>query len=352
MSMIINPYVFASGALPVSNIIGVALISSGGGGGTWVHVDIDGNTIATPAASYFNAHPIWGAIQGATLDSQAMVIVPKFYVRRGVIASGANAGKEAWWIADQPTAGFRLHSAFRNAGADIDQFYVGKYQASMQSTKLESVAGVLPAVSRSWTQFRSDASARNVSGQTGWMLWSTFQWSAIQWLYLVEQATMDSQTRTGQGRVSQTSAANVDAADVAQATYRGIVGLWGNVWQWIDGLRTVSGVVNLWDQDGNKSWVSTGVTRTAATGVIYPTTFMDGSGSGWDLEDVFFGDTGPTSNSNATVPDSNYMTTSGTLFPLVGGLWSYGMGSGLWSLIVGSATSLSDVAVGARLAKV
>lgn len=352
MSMMINPYVFAASTPPASSIIGVALITAGGGGGTWVHVDADGNTIATPDAAYFSAHPIWGAIADTTIDSQAMVSIPKFYVRRGVIGSGANAGKEAWWIADVPTAGFRLHSAFRDAGAEINQFYVGKYQASLQSTKLASVAGVMPAVSRSLIQFRADAAARNVSGVTGFMVWSAFQWSALQWLYLVEQATMDSQARTGQGRVSQASAANVDAADVAQATYRGVVGLWGNVWQWTDGLKTFSGVVYLWDQVGNKAWVSTGRTRTAPTGTIYPTTFMDGSGSAWDLEDVFLGDTGPTTNSDATAPDLSHMTTTGEVYTLAGGHWSVGVDAGLWYTLVNRAESNTSTFLGARMAKV
>ena len=342
----------AGGGAPAAGVIGVALITAGGGGGTWVHVDADGNTIATPDTAYFNAHPIWGAMQDTTIDGQSMVTVPKFYVRRAAISSGANAGKEAWWIADQPTAGFRIHSAFRDAGADINQFYVGKYQASMQSTKLASVAGVMPAVSRSLAQFKVDATARNVSGQAGWMLWSAFQWSAIQWLYLVEQATMDSQARTGQGRVSQTSAANVNASDVAQATYRGIVGLWGNVWQWMDGLKTVSGVVNLWDQNGNKGWVSTGVTRTAPAGTIYPLTFMTGAGAGWSMEDVFIGDTGPASNGGATAPDQSFMRALGEEFGVVSGTWSSADNAGLWALNILYADTFVNAGFSARVAKV
>lgn len=334
-----------------ANVAGVALLQAGGDGGTWAYVDGDGNTVAAPGTAYFNAHPVFGGMQDVTIDGQNMVRIPAFYIRRAVIASGANAGKEAWWISDQPLPGYRRHPAFRHAGADIEQIYVGKYQASMEGSKLASKPGVLPAVSRSLTQFIADANARNASGVTGFMLWSVFHWSAIQWLYLVENATMNSQTKTGQGRVNASSAANVDAADVAQATYRGIVGLWGNIWQWMDGLKTVSGVVNLWDQNGNKSWVST-KKRQAADGTIYPTTFMDGQGAGWDLEDVFLGDTGPTSNSNATAPDYQYMNSSGEYFPVVGGYWGHAAHAGLWDVYVGYAASSANSNVGARLAKV
>ena len=217
---------------------GVALITPGGGGGTWAYVDKDGNTVPVPGTTQFTTHPVWGGIQDVIVDGQYMVKIPKFYIRRAMISSGTNTGKEAWWISNQPVDGYAVHPAFKVGGSEVNQIYVGKYQASMDGSKLGSKPGVLPAVSRSLTQFQTDASARNVGGVSGFGLWSVYHWSAIQWLYLVENATMDSQTKTGQGRVNVSSAANVDASDVAQATYRGIVGLWGNVWQWLDGLKT------------------------------------------------------------------------------------------------------------------
>jgi len=217
---------------------------------------------------------------------------------------------------------------------------------------MKSVSGVLPAVSKSLTTFQTEASARNTGGVTGFMLWSMFQWSAIQWLYLVENATMDSQTKTGQGRVNESSAANVDATDVAQATYRGIVGLRGNVWQWVDGLKTdADGHINLWDRNGNKSWVDTGQKRTAADGTIYPTTFMSVNGTGYDFDEVFIGDTGPTSNSNATAPDYQWFGAS-EYFPLVGGYWGSAANAGLWDVGCDNAASSTYTGFGARLAKV
>ncbi|MEG2964785.1 MAG: hypothetical protein RR860_19005, partial [Janthinobacterium sp.] len=175
-------------------------------------------------------------------------------------------------------------------------------------------------------------------------------WSAIQWLYLVENATMDSQTKTGQGRVSTSSAANVDAADVAQASYRGIVGLWGNVYQWMDGLKTVAGVVNLWDKNGNKTWVSTGQTPTNINGYAYPTAFMSAYGAGYDMKDAFIASAGPTSNSAATAPDQQYFGNAGEYFPVVGGGWDRAADAGLW--YVYCSLIMAGAHIGARLAKV
>lgn len=335
-----------------ANVAGVALIATGGDGGTWAYIDDDGNTVADPGAAYFNAHPVFGGMQDVLVDGQAMVKIPKFYIKQAVISGGANNGKPAWWVSDQPVAGYEVHPAFKSGGSEVDQIYIGKYQASMEGSKLASKSGVLPAVSRSLTQFIADANARNVSGVSGFMLWSVYQWSAIQWLYLVENATMNSQAKTGQGRVSASSAANVDASDVAQATYRGIVGLWGNVYQWMDGLKTSGGSIHLWDRDGNKTWVNTTKRRTAAVGTIYPTTFMAHSAATYDFADVFIGDTGPTSNTSATAPDQQYFNEDGEYFPYVGGHWSNAAGAGLWYVYCGSAASSAYTSVGARLAKV
>lgn len=337
---------------PVAIVMGVALLAEGGDGGTWAHIDANGNTVSTPNTAWFNSHPVWGGIQDVTIDGQAMIKIPKFYIRRATISGGANNGKEGFWISDQPVAGYELHPAFMDGGNVIDQIYVGKYQASMTGAKLDSKPGVLPTVNRSLTQFIADANARNVGGVSGFMLWSVYQWAAIQWLYLVENATMDSQAKTGQGLVSASSAANVDASDVAQATYRGIVGLWGNVRQWIDGLKTTGGAIHVWDREGNKSWINTGRRRTAAAGAIYPTTFMDHSGPNYDFADMFIGDTGPTSNSNATAPDSQYFNEDNESFPNVGGNWNNEARAGLWFVDCGNAASTSGVNIGARLAKV
>jgi len=335
-----------------ANVAGVALIATGGDGGTWAYIDDDGNTVADPGAAYFNAHPVWGGMQSVTIDGQAMVKVPKFYAKRAIIASGANAGKEGRWISDQPLPGYKLHPAFMNAGNEIDQFWYGKYQASQESSKLASKPGVLPVVNISLTAAIAAAQARNVGGVAGFMELSYYQLSAVQWLYLVENATMNSQAKTGQGRVSQSSAANVDASDVAQATYRGIVGLWGNVYQWVDGLKTSGGSIHLWDRDGNKTWVNTTKRRTAPVGAIYPTTFMAHSAATYDFADVFIGDTGPTSNTSATAPDYQYFNEDTEYFPGVGGYWGGSSNAGLWYVSCSVAASSAYTNIGARLAKV
>ncbi|MFW5489136.1 MAG: hypothetical protein ACNI3A_12105 [Desulfovibrio sp.] len=334
-----------------STIIGVALLAEGGNGGTWAHIDETGETFV-PSDDFFNAHPVWSAIEDVTIDGQSMVKIPAFYVKRAIISGGSNNGKEGWWISDTPAPGFHIHPAFRDNGSDIGQVYVGKYQASLENDKLASVPGVLPTVNRSLTQFQAHAAARNTGGQNGFMLWSFYQLAAIQWLYLVENATMNCQTCTGNGRVTANTAANVDAADVAQASYRGVVGLWGNIWQWVDGVRTKDKSIDLWDIDGHKTWTRTGLMKTKRTQTIMPLTIMGQSGPGFNLGDVFIGDGNARRTKLATIPDYQTMEEYNERYFCMGGTWGTGETGGLW-YFKGTLVPFSNHrALGARLAKI
>ena len=323
-----------------AQVIGVALRATGGPGGTWDHIDEAGNTITTPSTSYFNGHPVWGGISDVVVDGQDMVEIPKFYWKRGTAG-----GDPAWWISDQPLTGFSVMPAFVLDGVEVDSFQVGKYQASESGGKMQSVPGVLPWVNMTIGTAISNAEARNVSGVAGFRLWHYDMWLAIQWLYLIENASMDSQTVTGQGRVSASSAANVDASDVAQATYRGMVGLWGNVRQWMDGVRTLSGTIERRNYNG--AWASTGESVPNGGSTQYPITFRATGDESW------IANTFSTSNDNtATLPDQRYWLDVGEYYPNVGGLWSSGATAGLWCVTCNGDSSDAYTIIGARLARV
>lgn len=323
-----------------AQVIGVALRATGGPGGTWEHIDEAGAAITSPSTSWFNGHPVFGGISDVTVDGQDMVEIPKFYWKRGTAG-----GDPAWWISDQPLTGFTVHPAFVLDGVEVDSFQVGKYQASESGGKMQSIPGVAPWVNMTIGTAITNAEARNVSGVAGFRLWHYDMWLAIQWLYLVEVATMDSQTATGEGRVNESSAANVDAADVAQATYRGMVGLWGNVWQWMDGARTLSSVIERRTYNGG--WVSTGEAVPNGGGTQYPITFRATGDESW------VADTYSTSNDNtATLPDYRRWRDAGEYYPYVGGSWGVGALAGLWAVVCNSSASYSYSNIGARLARV
>lgn len=331
-----------------ANVIGIAMLATGGGGGTWARVDENGATKVTDA-SFFSSHATYGAIQDQLVDGQNMVRVPAFYVKRGTIASGANTGKKAVWISDQPAAGFTLHPAFKNAGADLAQFWVGKYQGTTDGAKLGSKPGLMPLASIDFPTMQARASARNTAGVSGFALWSIYQLSAIQTLAMIEIGGADSQALIGQGNVSTSAVQAVDSVTVAQATWRGIVGLWGNVYQMVDGLQTdASSKFKVWDRNGNKSYLTT--TRTAPAANAYPVTMAEDAGVDYDLRDIFAPATVDATASNGSYGDYFYQGANAVAYH--GGAYGGGSNAGLFCLVVNNAASFAGSSFGGRLAKV
>ena len=278
-----------------------------------------------------------------------MVKIPKFYFKAGLIPSGSLAGSAYWMISGQPAPGFRVHPAFIGAGGvEIDQIWVGKYQASASGGKLQSVPGVLPRVSMDFPTARAEAYARNTGGVSGFRLWSYYDLSAIQMLATIEKCGLDMQALIGRGRVGASSAANVDAADVAQATWRGIVGLWGNVWQMVDGLQTdASSKYKIWDKNGNKTYQTTSLTAPTSN---YPVTMATATGTDYDLATVFAAETTNATAGNGTYGDYFYQAANCVAYH--GGHWDNGAHAGLFYLNVHNAASYSGTHLGGRLAKV
>lgn len=330
-----------------AQIIGIVCTATGGGAGTWQRVDENFAAITTTVAT-FNNHPTYAGVVAQTIDGQAMMKVPKFYIKQGTVPSGTYAGKRYWMVSDQPVSGFSVHPAFMNAGVEIAQYWVGKYQGTTDGTKLGSVAGLTPLVSIDFPTMQTRATNRNTGGVTGFGLWNIYQLSAIQTLALIEMGGSDSQTLIGQGHVSGSSALAVDNATVAQATWRGIVGLWGNVWQMVDGLQTdASSKYMIWDKNGNKTYQTTTKTAPASN---YPITLATDTGANYDLGQIFAASTTDATAGNGTYADYFYQAASCVAYH--GGHWSDGANAGLFFLHVGTAASSSGAGLGGRLAKV
>lgn len=331
-----------------ANIIGIALVTSGGGGGTWARVDENGNNKAADA-SFFNNHPVYSGIVDATVDSQVMVKVPKFYYKVGTAPVGSDrAGKKCWWISDQPAAGFQVHPAFMDAGAEIPYIYVGKYEATNDGgTKAGSVSGVAPLVSIDFTTMKTRCAARNTGGVSGFRLWSIFEVAAIQMLALIELGGADSQALVGAGNTNTSAAVNTGTSN---AIWRGIRELWGNVWHMVDGLKTdTSNRLQVWDRLGNKTWVNTNVTITPSGWMV---SALESTGTGFDFRDLFVAATVDGTQTNGTFGDYHYSNTSGTEYVCYhGGNWGSGAYAGLFNLHLGSAASPSSTSIGGRLAK-
>jgi formylglycine-generating enzyme required for sulfatase activity len=123
----------------------------------------------------------------------------------------------------------------------------------------------------------------------------------------------------------------------------GISDLVGNVWEMVDGLQLVNGV--LWVNDDNNNLINTGIAPTFGTsGGSFSLLRADES---LKTECIPATGTGIVCNGG----DGFYFATSGTMVLYRGGNWANGSLCGLFAFSVNSPASSSSTDVGFRLAR-
>ncbi len=200
---------------------------------------------------------------------QVMVELPEYYEK-----FETDGTKRRAWMSLLPLNGFHK----------VPKRYVSAYHASLSSSKLCSVAGVQAASSISRTQFRNYARARK-SGSTAWNCMMYDIQREIYWLFAVEYATLNCQAaynaaltsegyhqgglgagvstvnwntwttyngntgivtcgasdslgnRTGAFSWDTGTKNSVTLGTVSVARYRGIENVFGDIWQWTDGIN-------------------------------------------------------------------------------------------------------------------
>lgn len=204
-------------------------------------------TVGTVAGTsdFDNCYPWSGIVRETLSTGDVMVKIPKFWYRR--YRSG---NVEYIKIADKPTSGFELHPAFNHGGVSKDYIYVGAYKTVSGN---KSVSGATPLVSKTRPSMRSGAKAKG----TGWGIIDIATLSAIQMLFLVEFANNNVQSVIGRGYCdSHTASCKTGTCDNVSGltgrpagtdgnvdvVWRGIEGLWGNVWEWVDGVNQNNGI--------------------------------------------------------------------------------------------------------------
>ncbi len=341
----------------LSPIVGICCVEEGGGSGLWFNIDADGQPMS-PTRSYFDYHPVYNALKRVLVDGQIMEQHSKFYYKAFEIASGPFAGRRGRLICPGQQDGFKPFPSFMLNGQEIDCWYCGTYQATNEGgspVKAGSRPGKAPLVNVNFATMQSYCRNRNADGVSGFDMWDIYQAAEIQLLATIEAGTPDSQAVYGEGRVNTSSAANVDALDVATASWRGHVGLWGNVWQMCNGLDvTTAGKVRLWKNDGSKEFVDTGFTCPAYDGSNYAfmQTLKTGSGEGFDWDDIFFPATTTTNAALGTIPDGFWGRngSAGNVLYL-GADWGHAGRAGLFACALCNAASSADASLGCRLAK-
>ena len=249
---------------------------------------------------------------GFSRSNEVVVKLSKFYYK---VVDDSSTSTRKFYISDNETDGFTLHPAFNRAGVIKDAIYVGKYSTG---TGHVSKTGLAPLVNLTRASFRTNAASKG----SKWSQWDYASWCAICLLYLVEFANWDSQTMIGKGVVNTSAAvANGGTDGMAYHTgrssgtdgsvsvqYRHIENLWGNIYQWVDGINfssdecyvctnpaqfaddTASNYTDIGAKGSNNGWIS-GLSYLSS----YPYALLPGTASGSSstfIPDYYYRDSG------------------------------------------------------------
>lgn len=254
------------------------------------------------------------------------------------------------WIANGPASGFNEHPAFEGG----DCIYVGRY---LTGSGYVSRNGRAPLVSITRAACRTGSRGKGAR----WDMMNVAVMSALQMLYLVEYADWQTQV-IGKGVQDGSSVINVGGTDsmvyhtgrpagtdgAVSIQYRGIEDLWGNAWQWTDGINfsgtTAYYCLNRSDFGDDKSAGYTQLGYTCCSGdKSFPKTHGLDQNAPW----LFL----PTSSggSDATyIPDGWWTNTGWRAFRFGGG-YNLGSATGLFARDAGHASSGAYANDGGRL---
>lgn len=289
-------------------------------------------------------HPVLESIQTVTDGPHELVEIPAFYVSVTHDDDGS-----IWLVSNIEREGYVLHPAFRKAdGSAATALRIGAYATGDDSGLPVSKRGLRP-----WTrQTLIEAKAAATALEGGWHVWSVHELSAIKLLALIDIGHPDMQKAIGRGNVD---GHGICAGGDSDATWRGIHELWGNVWQFVDGLRfDADGTMQVWSADApsDAAWVSTGTAYGPGTDDGYPAGFHREAGAGFDLGQLFIPAAVVPKAADAVVPDwawGRWGKYESIL--LHGGYWSSGADAGLWCVSCDYGASCADALFGSRLAK-
>jgi hypothetical protein len=296
-------------------------------------------------------------------NGQVMVKIRQFYYKH----TYDDVTKEhQFWVADGPAAGYKLHPAFMRAGEQKDYVMMGAYKAGAEgtgeTTKLTSVSGVKPAVEQDIGTFRTYAENRG----TKWTQADILTRNAVALLYLVEYADTNSQSTIGSGVVDQFIAVASGGCDyldgvsgtaigepgTVSVSYRGLEDLWGNVYEFVDGINIVNHRPYTADH-GFKSDIITdpytdagfdlwGKNEGEQNGYI--------SNFAYSVEGDWLLMPGEASGGSETtyIPDCYYQST-GQNVVMVGGSYFDSSDAGLFNYVLESTSSSKVILLGTRI---
>lgn len=256
-------------------------------------------------------------------------------------------------ITDDPAkAGFKYYAHSRVTEGDRNKLYIGAYKGwNDGNNKLRSLSGKAPYANQTIGTFRTRAQANGA----GYDQFAFYPMTLIQCLFIIRFKNLDSQTALGRGYVDGNSAAiNTGGTNTKSMFYGetggklqmkcfGIEDLWGNVFDWIDGLfsnanRNILTAFQGFNDTGS-GYTDHGQGATANIG-NYMSKPQGTSERGFIAKEVA---------GSATTYFSDYAHLNAGFLPIFGGDWYDASNAGVFRLNVYYSASSAYANVGGRL---
>lgn len=289
-----------------------------------------------------------------TLGYDIMIKFP----RRGIKVT-KSGGKNTYTMTTAPNASGFDYSAFTKGDVAKDAFYVGAYNSYCTGSKMYSSSGKTITANTSLTNFRNYAKARG----TGFTIMTFDMVEYIQTCYCLCYRNLNSQYTVGRGvsgtnwnngvstKSNQTGLTNTWGMCGGSLTSNneymklfGIENMWGNYWQWIDGLYA----------NGTKFYKAVGNTNFSDTGVGYIDTGVTSPGNGIYVKAVSATNTAKflptTAGASSSTYYSDHLAFGSGGSALFSGGWSSGDECGVFYWYVYYAASFVDANISSRLA--
>jgi len=355
-----GPYTNSS-PTPSSHVYGVEW--DGTANTAWTRTD-DAVNFADPVpavangngSSPFDSIMPWAGMKRVENSSAGTLVkIPKFYykwTRDGV--------KMKLQIADSPVDGFLTspaHADREDGKGERDFVYVGAYHCATSTYK--STTGVNPANNITRANFRN--SIHNL-GSDIWQFDFAMYWT-ICMLYLVEYGDWNSQNTIGYGCGNGSSIENSGLCDsmiyhtgtnassrtiYGHTRYRYIEDLWGNVFDWCDGIYFSSANVYCIKNPASFSDTSGGtLAGTRATSGGWTKAWTNPTATGFEYA-LYPNNVDSNLDGSTYVCDSCSYFASGVLL-LVGGDYGQFQSHGLFFLSGYRAASYKSASIGSRL---
>ena len=317
-------------------------------------------------------------------------------IQVGYIGKGFKLRKARYYVSMTKKPGFKVHPAFVKNGVEREFIYLSAYEGSLYDVSASAYilddAQIADFTVGTGDKLSSIANAKPISGFTqrltrrncgilaenrgpGWSQQYAATVACSRLLFLVEYATFDSQTAIGRGVVTKSqgegneseltgattnlgnasgSVTNTSGYNVV--SYRGEESLWGNMWEFVDGMNIYfdasNGIHDLYIADNafaesknTDNYKDAGITLATKEGYV--------SAMAYNEEfDWLFVPAETLGDSALPVGDhfyQNVLSSAGYRVARLGGYWNSGSRAGAFYWIVSDAPSYRSWIVGGRL---